>query len=139
MANREWITKDLTWKLFSLILAVGLWITIHNLRETPEAAVTPFATVSSVTFTNVPVLAVSTSADVHSAQIDPDTIAIKVSGPSDVIAVLQMNKLHATVNLTGIDSVRGLRLNVDVSAPAGVALDTIDPPKVSVTISPPTE
>jgi hypothetical protein len=139
MANREWITKDLTWKLFSLILAVGLWITIHNLRETPEAAVTPFATVSTVTFTNLPVFAVSTSADVHSAQIIPNMVGVKVSGPSDVIAVLQANKLHATVNLTGIDSVRGLHLNVDVSTPLGVALDTIDPPKVSVTISPPTE
>jgi hypothetical protein len=139
MANREWITKDLTWKLFSLILAVGLWITIHNLRETPEAAVTPFATVSTVAFTNLPVFAVSTSADVHSAQIVPNVVGVKVSGPSDVIAVLQANKLHATVNLTGIDSVRGLHLNVDVSAPPGVALDTIDPPKVSVTISPPTE
>src|SRR3974390_1728797 len=106
MANREWITKDLTWKLFSLILAFGLWITIHNLRETPEAAVTPFATVSTITFTNVPVLAVSASADVHSAQIVPDLIAVKVSGPSDAIAILQLNKVHATVNLTGIDSVR---------------------------------
>ena len=139
MSNRDWITKDLTWKLFSLILAVGLWITIHNLRETPAAAVTPFATVATVTFTNVPVFAVSTSADVHNAQIVPDFVAVKVSGPSDVMAVLQVNKLHATVNLTGIDSVRGLRLNVDVAPPPGVALDTVDPPKVSVTISPPTE
>ena len=72
MPNREWMTKDLTWKLFSLILAVGLWITIHNLRETPEAAVTPFATVTTVTFTNLPVLAVSASADVHNAQIVPN-------------------------------------------------------------------
>lgn len=139
MSNRDWLTKDLTWKLFSLILAVGLWITIHNLRETPEAAVTPFATVTTVTFTNVPVLAVSTSADVHSARMVPNTITVKVSGPSDVMAVLQVNKLHATVNLTGIDSVRGLSLNVEVSAPLGVALDNIDPPRVSVTISPPTE
>ena len=139
MPNRDWMTKDLTWKLFSLILAVGLWITIHNLRETPEAAVSPFATVSTITFTNLPVLAVSTSADVHSAQIVPNTITVKVSGPSDVMAVLQANNLHATVNLTGIEVVRGLHLSVDVSAPLEVALDTIDPPKVSVTLSPPTE
>lgn len=139
MSNRDWITKDLTWKLFSLILAVGLWITIHNLRETPEAAVTPFATVSTVTFTNVPVFAVSTGADVHNAKIVPNTVTVKVSGPSDLMAVMQANKLHATVNLAGIDSVRGLPLSVDVSAPLGVALNTIDPPKVNVTISPPTE
>ena len=139
MANREWITKDLTWKLFSLILAVGLWITIHNLRETPEAAVTPFATVTTLTFTNIPVLAVSTSADVHSAKMVPDTLTVKVSGPSDLMKVMQANKLHATVNLTGIDAVRGLPLSVDVSLPLGVAPDMIDPPKVNVTISPPTE
>jgi YbbR domain-containing protein len=139
MPNRDWLTKDLTWKLFSLILAVGLWITIHNLRETPEAAVSPFATVSTITFTNLPVLAVSTSADVHSAQIVPNMITVKVSGPSDAMALLLMQKLHATVNLTGVESAHGLRLDVEVSTPPGVALDTIDPPKVSITLSPPTQ
>ncbi|HEV2435119.1 MAG TPA: CdaR family protein [Verrucomicrobiae bacterium] len=139
MPKREWMTKDLTWKLFSLILAVGLWITIHDLRETPEVAVSPFATVSAVTFTNLPVLAVSANADVHSAQIVPDVVTVKLSGPSDVIAVLQSNKVHAIVNLTGIDTASGSRLNVDVAAPPGAALDTVDPPKVSVTVRPPTE
>ena len=139
MPKREWMTKDLTWKLFSLILAVGLWITIHNLRDTPEVAVSPFATVSAVTFTNLPVLAVSANADVHSAQIVPDVVTVKLSGPSDAIAVLQSNKVHAIVNLTGIDTASGSRLDVYISAPPGVALDTVDPPKVSVTIRPATE
>ena len=139
MPKREWMTKDLTWKLFSLILAVGLWITIHNLRDAPEVAVNPFATVSPVTFTNLPVLAVSANADVHSAQIIPNVVTVKLRGPSDVIADLQSNMVHATVNLTGIDTARGLRLNVDVSAPPGAALDAVDPPKVSVNIRPATE
>ncbi|HUA37150.1 MAG TPA: CdaR family protein [Candidatus Sulfopaludibacter sp.] len=139
MPKRDWITKDLTWKLFSLILAVGLWITIHNLRDTPEVAVDPFATVRAVTFTNLPVLAVSANADVHSAQVVPNVVTVKLSGSSDAIADLQSNKVHAIVNLTGIDTASGSRMPVDVSAPPGVALDTVDPPKVSVTISPPTE
>ena len=136
MPNRDWITTDFTWKLLSLILAVALWITIHNLRDTPEAVV-PFATVNTITFTNLPVLAVSTGADVHNAQIVPNLINIKVSGPSDIMAGLQKNEIHAMVNLTGIDSARGLRLNLDVSTPTGVAVGEIDPPRVSVTISPP--
>lgn len=139
MPKRDWITKDLTWKLFSLILAVGLWITIHDLRDTPEVAVTPFATVRVVTFTNLPVLAVSANADVHSAQVVPNVVTVKLSGSSDAIADLQSNKVHAIVNLTGIDTASGSRLPVDVSAPPGVALDTVDPPKVSVTIAPSTE
>jgi len=138
MPNRDWITKDLTWKLFSLILAVGLWITIHNLRETPEV-VTPFATVRTVTFTNLSVLAVSVNADVHSAQVVPNMVAVKLSGPSEIMAVLEENKVHASVNLTGIDAASGLHLPVDVSAPPGVAVDEIDPPKVGVSFLSPTE
>jgi len=138
MPKRDWIAKDLTWKLFSLILAVGLWITFHNLRETPEV-VTPFATVRTVTFTNLSVLAVSVNADVHSAQVVPNMVAVKLSGPSEIMAVLEENKVHASVNLTGIDAASGLHLPVDVSAPPGVAVDEIDPPKVGVSFLSPTE
>jgi hypothetical protein len=138
MPKRDWIAKDLTWKLFSLILAVGLWITIHNLRETPEV-VTPFATVRTVTFTNLAVLAVSVNADVHSAQVVPNMVAVRLSGPSEIMAVLEENKVHASVNLTGIDAASGLHLPVDVSAPPGVAVDEIDPPKVGVSFLSPTE
>jgi YbbR domain-containing protein len=138
MAKREWITRDLTWKLFSLILAVGLWITIHNLRETPEAVV-PFATMNTATFTNLPVLAVSASADVHNAQLVPNVVAVKVSGPSDIMAGLQKSDIHVLMNLTGLDSARYLRRSMNVSMPPGVTLDRIDPPEISVTISPTTE
>jgi hypothetical protein len=138
MAKRDWTTKDLTWKLLSLVLAVALWITVHDIREAPEAVV-PFATVNTVAFANLPVLAVSASADVHNAQITPNVVAVKVSGPSDIIAGLQKSEVHAVVNLTGIDSARRLRLNVEVATPPGVALDKIEPSEVSVTITPPAE
>jgi YbbR domain-containing protein len=138
MPKREWMTRHLTWKLFSLILAVGLWITVHNLRETPEAVV-PFATVTTVTYTNLPVLAVSAGADVHNAQIVPHIVAVKVSGPADIMAGLQKGDVHVLLNLTGLDSARQLRRNVDVSVPPGVTLDRISPEEVSVTILPITE
>jgi YbbR domain-containing protein len=138
MAKREWITRDLTWKLFSLILAVALWITIHNLRETPEA-VAPFATVTAMTYTNLPVLAVSAGADVHNAQIVPNLVAVKVSGPADIMAGLQKSDVHVWINLTGLDSARQLRRNVEVSLPPGVTLDRVSPTEVNVTMLPATE
>jgi len=138
MPKREWITRDLTWKLFSLILAVVLWITIHNLRETPET-IAPFATMTTATYTNLPVLAVSSGADVHNAQIAPNFVAVKVSGPADIMASLQKSDVHVLINLTGLDSARLLRRNVDVSVPPGVTLDRVSPAEVSVTILPATE
>ncbi len=146
MATRDWITKDLGWKLFSLILAVALWITVRrSLSEAPAAigatpvSVIPFASVDTVAFTNLLVSAVSDDADVHNAQIVPKVVAVRLSGPSDVMAILEANKVHAVVNLTGIDAASGLLLPVDVSAPPGVAVDKIDPPKVGVTFSPSAE
>ncbi len=136
MAKHAWITKDFGWKLFSLILAVASWIAIRrNIGETPPTAL-PFASVQTITFTNLPVYAVSANADVHNAQISPALIAVKLSGPSEIMAVLEENKIHALVNLTGINSASDLHMPVDVSTPPGVAVDQIDPPKITVTFSP---
>jgi len=146
MAKRNWMTKDFGWKLFSLVLAVALWITVRRtLSEEPTAAgetpapVIPFATVDTVIFTNLPVYAVSSSTDVRNAQIIPNVVTVQLRGPSEIMAVLEENKVHAIVNLTGIDAASGSRLPVDVSAPPGVAVNKVDPPKVGVTFSPPTE
>jgi len=146
MAKRNWMTKDLGWKLFSLILAVALWITVRRtLSEEPTVAgetpvpSMPFASMDTVVFTNLPVYAVSSSADVRNAQIVPNAVTVQLKGPSEIMAVLEENKIHVIVNLTGIVAASGSRLPVDVSAPPGVAVNKVDPPKVSVTFSPPTE
>ena len=146
MTTRDWITKDFAWKLFSLVLAVTLWIIVRrSLNEASESigatpvSVIPFTSVGAVTFTNLPVFAVSSDSDVHNAQIIPRIVTLRLSGPSDIVATLDENKIHAVVNLTGIDAASGLHLPVEISAPPGLTVDKIDPPKVGVTFSPPTE
>ena len=136
MAKRDWITKDFGWKLFSLILAIAFWIAIRrNIGETP-AAVIPFTSVQTITFTNLPVYAVSASADVHNAQIVPNAVAVTLRGPSEIMSVLEESRVHAMVNLTGIDVANDSRLPVEVSAPPGVTVDQIEPSKISITLSP---
>ena len=52
---RDWITKDIGWKVFSVILAVAIWLTVHKIYEEPRTAAASIAG-STVTYGNLPVL-----------------------------------------------------------------------------------
>ena len=76
---RDWITKDLAWKLFSLILAVAtLADRPQHSRDAGSRGRIPLPRSSTVTFANLPVLVVSASADVRDAQVVPNTVTVKV-------------------------------------------------------------
>jgi YbbR domain-containing protein len=132
---RDWITKDFGWKLFSLFLAVAIWLTVHKMYEEPKS-VSGTAAGSTVTFDNLPVLIVSTAADVHDFRVTPTTVKIVVNGPAEVMARLPASQLRAVVDLTEIESARDLHRLVDVSVPPGVTLVKVDPPRVAI-IPPP--
>jgi YbbR domain-containing protein len=138
MAMRDWITNDFGWKLFSLFLAVAIWLTVHKIYEEPKPA-SGLAGGYPVTFGNLPVLVVSAASDVRNFRVAPATVTVKVNGPSDVMADLQASQIHAVVDLTDVQSARDLRRHVDVSTPPGVTLVSVDPPKVGVIVPPPPE
>ena len=131
MAKRDWLNEDFNWKIFSMILAVVVWLTVHKIRDEPGAA--GLLAVPN-TFNNVPVLVVSATADVQDARVAPDSVSVTISGAPDLIAVLRTNQLHAMVNLTGIDSAHDLKRHVDIMVPPGVTLLRVDPPELTVTI-----
>jgi YbbR domain-containing protein len=131
---RDLFIKDWGWKLFSLLLAVGIWLTVHKIEEPKNSEAT--AAGSPVTYHNLTVSIVSRTADVHLYRALPNTVSVTVSGPPEVIAVLQANEIRATVDLTENDSVHDLKRRVDVSVPPGVKLVNIDPPRVGVIIPP---
>ena len=131
---RDLFIKDWGWKLFSLLLAVGIWLTVHKIEEPKNSEA--IAAGSPVTYHNLTVSIVSRTADVHLYRAIPNTVSVTVSGPPEVIAVLQANEIRATVDLTEDDSVHDLKRRVDVSVPPGVKLVNIDPPRVGVIIPP---
>jgi YbbR domain-containing protein len=132
---RDWVTKDLGWKLFSLFLAVSIWLTVHKIYEEPKAASGPAAG-NTVTFGNLPVRVVSAVADVRNFRVAPLTVKVTVSGSAEDMARLQADQVHAVVNLTDIGPERDLHLPVDVSAPPGVTLVSVAPTKVGMIVPP---
>ena len=135
---RDWLIKDFGWKLFSAILALAIWLTVHKILDEsapPPVVVTP-APPSPVatTFTNLPVLIVSAAADVREFHVTPNTVTVTVSGQPEIMAVLQANQVHALVDLTDIEAARNLQRRVDITTPAGVTLVNVDPAEVNVVI-----
>ena len=134
-AIRAWLVDDVGWKIFSLILAAAIWLTVHRiLLESfmPSSG----AGGSTLTYGNLPVFIVASAADVHLYRVAPETVKITVSGSPETIAVLQANQIRATVDLTGIDSARDLKRSVDVAVPSGVTVISVEPAKVGVIVPP---
>ena len=125
----DWLTHDFHWKAFSLLMAVGIWLTLS--RETPQAAQSGNRITNP--YVDMSVVAMSATADVHQAQIYPSLVTVTVSGDSDAINHLQRSEIHAFVNLTGFSSADNLSRDVEVALPRGIALVDIDPPQVAVT------
>ena len=135
---RDWFIKDLGWKLFSVFLAVAIWLTVHKIYEEPNT-IAGSVVGNTVTFGNLPVLVVSTAADVHDFRVAPTTVKVTLSGSAEVMNTLQADQVHAVVNLADIGPERDTHVPVEVSAPPGVALVNVDPAKVGVIIPPPNE
>ena len=132
---RDLFIKDLGWKLFSLLLAAFIWLTVHKIIEEPNFSTASVAS-RPVTYGNLPVLIVATAADMRPYRVAPNTVSVTVSGPPEVMAVLQANQIRATVDLTDIDSAQDLKRRVDVSVPSGVTLVNVEPAKVVVILPP---
>jgi len=88
-------------------------------------------------FTNLPVLIVSAAADVREFHVTPNAVTVTVSGQPEIMAALQMDQVHALVDLTDIEAARNLQRRVDITTPAGVTLVNVNPAEVNVVIPPP--
>jgi YbbR domain-containing protein len=126
---RDWITKDFWWKLFSVVLAVSIWLTVHKIYEPAGGTA---AVDNTLTFGSVQVIPVSTAGDVSDYRLTQPDVSVTVSGPNGVVGDLRANQIHAIVDLSDISTNRELKRVVEISVPPGVKLVNVDPPKIGV-------
>jgi len=133
---RDLLTKDSGWKLFSVVLAIAIWLIVQTIRNEPVAGVSPLGAAMTRTFSDLPVLVVSAAADVREFKVKPSAVQVTVSGRPEVVGALTEKEIHATVDLTGIESVQSVRKRIDVSAPMEVTLLRVVPADAEV-VAPP--
>ena len=124
---RDLLLKDWGWKLFSLLLAAAIWLTVHNIIE-PEGSAQPGRT-STSTFDPLTVQLVSSTSDVRFYRVATSVVRVTVSGPPEVMNQLQQSEVKAEVNLTGAV---GATAPVDVITPPNVTLLAVEPQSVSI-------
>lgn len=128
---RDLFIKDWGWKLFSLLLAVIIWFTVHRILQ--GTAIQPGADgVNLVTYGNLPVDVISTKADVREYRPLQSTVTVTVSGSSEAIGKLQANQIHAIISLSDLEGVNDTKQRVEVSVPAGITVISIKPESIGV-------
>jgi len=134
---RNLVLKDLPLKLFSLAMAILIYYTISFVAIKNAPALSSLAMPVDVrTFANLPVLIISSAADVRRFKVTPETVAVTVQGDPQVLAGLESSEIRALVDLTGIAPASHLRKRIEVSTPAGVTHLRVLPTEVQVIFPP---
>jgi len=130
---RHLFFHDFWLKLFSLVLAVLIWFTVHFASQKEVSPLT--LTAEERKFSNLPVMVMFAAEDVRTFIVKPNQVDVFVQGDPKILKNLQSRDIRVMVDLTGIEAAH-LRKRVEVSPPAGVTHARVSPQEVEVIIQP---
>src|SRR5262245_47350466 len=108
---RDFFTKDIIWKVISLLVAMTIYFTVQEVRKDrmPSELLGQW---ESRTLTNQPVLIVSAAADVRQFKVDPDVVNVTIRARPEVMIGVIDRDIQVHVDLTDVESARNLRKRV---------------------------
>lgn len=128
---RDLFIKEFWLKLFSLTVAILIWLTVTKAMQMEEATAAASRNEAGLRNFIVPVAIISRSVDVHQYQASPAMVDITVHGEPGFLNGLEAGDFCATVELppgeTGRQSKR-----VRVAMPSGVFLKKVKPLEVEI-------
>jgi len=89
-----------------------------------------------MTFSNLPVVVMSSAQDVRSFKVSPDQVEVTVQGEAKTLRGIQAKDIRVIVDLTDIEAAQALKKRMDVSMPAGISLVRVVPSEVQVVFPP---
>ncbi len=134
---RNFICNDFWLKLFSLALAVLIWLVVgsfvRNQRNPLRLQVTPE---TRRTYRDLPVLVMSSAADARNFRVAPSKVDVTVQGESETIDSLPDKEIQVLVDVTDIEAAHSLKERITVTTPPGVRLISVNPREVQVIFPP---
>ena len=130
---RSLIFHDFWLKLFSLALAVLIWLTISFAIREKVSPIEPLTLSGTpITFHNLPVMVMTSASDARNFKVIPNEVEVTVQGAASTLQRLQSKDIRAIVDLSGIRAAGDLGARVEVSTPPGVTFVRVQPREVRV-------
>jgi YbbR domain-containing protein len=133
---RNLVAKDFWLKLFSLALAILIWLTVWFSNHGETSGSPWLALIGRPPDENtvmVPVHVPSGMAQHFSAM--PAEVKVTLRGDPKILKNLRTQDIRAQVDLTGIESANGMLRSVEIIVPKGISYTRIDPDEVEVQVS----
>jgi hypothetical protein len=134
---RSLILRDFWLKLLSLVLASLIWLTVWFAIRNEKSPLSVFAgSEPEQDFYNIPVQVLLSAADVREVKVNPTAVQVRVRGDARKLKGLQPKEINARIDLTGIESARGLRNRIEIITPSGITFVQVFPDEVEVIVPP---
>lgn len=134
---RSLILHDFWLKLLSAVLAILIWVTITFAQTGGGRSLLFNRNADEHTYYNIPVQVRVSAAEIRSFRVDPTDVAVKLRGDPDKLRNLRYDEIEAVVDLTGIESARGLRKRIKVTTPSvDIVVVQVVPDEVEVIVPP---
>lgn len=126
--TRNIFFRNFGWKLFSLALAIIIWLTIKALSAEQGQ--------TEKMYLNLPIQIVSSTADVRAFRVEPGTVNVTLKGRPGAINRLAEREIRVMVDASSADFQQSFRRRVDIAVPNGITIIRFEPTEVQLTPPP---
>jgi YbbR domain-containing protein len=132
---RHLIFHDFWLKLFSLVLAILIWLTVSVAIKKEVSPVSSLVfTPGERMFYNLPITIISSAADVRDFKVSPHEVELAVRGDAKTLQSLQGRDIRVFVDLTTYDPKTDKTRRIEVATPAGVSHWRVNPDEVQIIV-----